>query len=351
MFLSGVFAGGGIDRSLFIHRGRRLPPRAPRVAIDNVDATDRAASSFCVLAIHSRPIPSLTRPPVPPPRVHQIRRSSYHNVVRVQDVCELMDVRYIQTYVINSARVVFLSERPHPRGKKDGAKDDASASASSSRRSKVKDVDKKYSTCAHCARTLQTPTADYCSISCKVAAGADMNPSEEAAKEAAAESEAAGVGTSGKGAKRDREGEPSTNAKGDAKPRAKKEKKETAHSSKKETAAAKTKAKGELRTPSATVKKERGDVPVANGVKVPAAVKTNAKKEPRPLNSLAANGPVTPADRGDVKRLAHMPGSSSGKKSSKPGSESDMLDGLAAVPFALVSNSRRKSRPKKSPHA
>ena len=207
----------------------------------------------------------------------------------------------------------------------------------------MKDVDKKYSACAHCARTLQTPTAAYCSISCKVAAGADMTPSEEAAKEAAAESEAAGVGTSGKGAKRDREGEPSTNAKGDAKPRVKKEKKETA--------TAKTKPKGEPRTPSATVKKERGDVPVANGVKVPAAVKTNAKKEPRPLNSLAANGPVTPADRGDVKRLAHMPGSSSGKKSSKPGSESDMLDGLAAVPFALVSNSRRKSRPKKSPHA
>ena len=279
-------------------------------------------------------------------------------MVRVQDVCELMDVRYIQTYVINSARVVFLSERPHPRGKKDGAKDDASASASSSRRSKAKDADKKYGACAHCARTLQTPTADYCSISCKVAAGADMTPSEEAAKEAAAESEAAGVGTSGKGAKRDREGEPSTNAKGDAKPRAKKEKKETAHSSKKETAhsskketaAAKTKAKGEPRTPSAAVKKERGDVPVANGVKAPAAIKSNAKKEPRPLNSLAANGPVTPADRGELKRPA-APGSSSGKKSGVFGSESDLLDGLAAVPFALVSNSRRKSRPKKSPHA
>ena len=266
-------------------------------------------------------------------------------MVRVQDVCELMDVRYIQTYVINSARVVFLSERPHPRGKKDGAKDDASASASSSRRSKVKDVDKKYSACAHCSRTLQTPTAAYCSISCKVAAGADMTPSEEAAKEAAAESEAAGVGTSGKGAKRDREGEPSTNAKGDAKPRVKKEKKETA--------TAKTKPKGEPRTPSTTVKKERRDdarpTPVANGVKVPATIKTNAKKEPRPLNSLAANGPVTPADRGDVKRPA-VPGSSSGKKS-RLGSESDLLDGLAAVPFALVSNSRRKSRPKKSPHA
>jgi hypothetical protein len=38
-------------------------------------------------------------------------------VVRVQDVARMMDVGGIQTYVINSARVVFLSERPHPRGK------------------------------------------------------------------------------------------------------------------------------------------------------------------------------------------------------------------------------------------
>ena len=128
-------------------------------------------------------------------------------MVRVRDVCELMDVRYIQTYVINSARVVFLSERPHPRGKKESGKDDAGMNASTSRRSKGKDEPKKYSACVHCSRTLQAPTADYCSISCKVSAGADMAPTIEAATEAAAESEAAGVGTSGKGAKRDREGD------------------------------------------------------------------------------------------------------------------------------------------------
>jgi len=179
-----------------------------------------------------------------------------------------MDVRYIQTYVINSARVVFLSERPHPRGKKESGKDDAGMNASTSRRSKGKDEPKKYSACVHCSRTLQAPTADYCSISCKVSAGADMAPTIEAATEAAAESEAAGVGTSGKGAKRDREGDAASVSKEtSAKPRVKKEKKEA-----KETA--KTKPKTEPRTPSVTLstKKERKEE------KVPAAIKVNALK-------------------------------------------------------------------------
>ncbi|CEG02203.1 Protein of unknown function DUF597 [Ostreococcus tauri] len=105
----------------------------------------------------------------------QIRRSSYHNVVRVQDVCRLIDVQEIQTYIINSARVVFLNERPHPRSTK-GKEDKGTTSGRGDQRSRAGSTSQTiaHSECCHCARILQSDNSRYCSISCKVNAGEDM---------------------------------------------------------------------------------------------------------------------------------------------------------------------------------
>ncbi|CAF2282687.1 BnaA04g16150D [Brassica napus] len=83
----------------------------------------------------------------------QIRRSSYHDVVRVSEIEKVLDIREVQTYVINSARVLFINERPQPKNSSHGA-------ASSTTTKTISYF------CETCCRTLLDPFR-FCSLGCK----------------------------------------------------------------------------------------------------------------------------------------------------------------------------------------
>ncbi|KAL3603903.1 hypothetical protein D5086_004762 [Populus alba] len=73
-----------------------------------------------------------------------IRRYVYNDVLRLDDAQKLFDSAFVQSYTTNSAKVIFLNQRPLTRP-----------------------VNIRGNICSRCDRGLQFPHL-FCSISCKV---------------------------------------------------------------------------------------------------------------------------------------------------------------------------------------
>ncbi|KAA3469412.1 PLATZ domain-containing protein [Gossypium australe] len=77
-------------------------------------------------------------------RLLQIRRYVYHDVIRLDDATRLMDCAFVQSYITNSAKVIFINQRPQTRQFRGSG-----------------------NFCNTCDRSLQDPYL-FCSLSCKV---------------------------------------------------------------------------------------------------------------------------------------------------------------------------------------
>ncbi|KAM5554819.1 protein RGF1 INDUCIBLE TRANSCRIPTION FACTOR 1 [Rosa sericea] len=77
-------------------------------------------------------------------RLLKIRRYVYHDVIKLDDASKLIDCALVQSYTSNSAKVVFLNQRPQTKNSRGSG-----------------------NVCSTCDRSLQDPYL-YCSLSCKI---------------------------------------------------------------------------------------------------------------------------------------------------------------------------------------
>eukprot|EP00261_Vitis_vinifera_P034809 XP_019076052.1 PREDICTED: uncharacterized protein LOC100263681 isoform X3 [Vitis vinifera] len=74
-----------------------------------IDCRSDAFCSHCRISLHSgHAVIQLIN--------SQIRRSSYHNAVKVMEVEKLLDVSGVQSYVVNKCKVVYLDRKTQMQG-------------------------------------------------------------------------------------------------------------------------------------------------------------------------------------------------------------------------------------------